>query len=156
MQQPYLLPGSLPSTKRRTNLAPVFITVFLAVFLVGGYLIWERMPTSPRPTPSAPAVAKDQSAPAAAMDTFMEDLDLHLQNAIQSNIRASELVRQSQRRIRAVLPAMERNYLELERARLQAANSLAEKAVLESTHASEELEVAQKLTKQHITEGGKQ
>jgi hypothetical protein len=51
---------------------------------------------------------------------------------------------------------MDRNYLTLERARLEAATALAEAAVREANRASEELEVAQRLTQQKINEGGKQ
>jgi hypothetical protein len=86
----------------------------------------------------------------------MEDLNIHFQNAIRSTVRSSELARQSETRIRAVLPAMDRTYLILERARLEAADSLAEAAVREANRASEELEVAQKLTQQKINEGEKQ
>jgi hypothetical protein len=86
----------------------------------------------------------------------MEDLIVHFQNAIQSTVRSSELVRESQRRIRTVMPAMDRNYLYLERRRLEAADSLADRAIRECNRAAEELEVAQKLTQQKISEGGKQ
>jgi hypothetical protein len=54
------------------------------------------------------------------------------------------------------MPAMDRNYLDVERARLVAADSLAEEAIRESNRASEELEVALKLTQQKINEGEKQ
>jgi len=156
MQQPYLLPGPIPSPRRRTNLAPVFVATFLAAFVGGGYLIWQRLATAHGTPPSTPTVEKAQPAPASAIDPLMEDLNIHFQNAIRSTIRSSELVRQSQRRIRAVMPAMDRNYLDVERARLVAADSLAEEAIRESNRASEELEVALKLTQQKINEGEKQ
>ena len=156
MQQPYLLPGALPSPKRRTNLAPVFVAVFLGAFLGAGYLIWQKLATTRSDGTPAPQIEKVQAAPVPVTDPLMEDLSVHFQNAIRSTIRSSELVRQSQRRIRAVMPAMDRNYLSLERTRLEAANALAEEAIREANRASEELEVAQKLTQQKLTEGGKQ
>lgn len=155
MPQPYLLPGSIPAPRRKTNLAPMFITVFLAVFLGGGFLIWQRLPNLREDPPPAPPVEKVQPEPASANDPLMEDLNLHFQNAIRSTIRSSELSRQSQRRIRAVMPALERDYLEVEKTRLVAADSLAEVAIRESNRAAEELEVALKLTQQKINEGGK-
>lgn len=156
MPQPYLLPGATSSSRRRTNLVPVFAAVFLAAFSGAGYLIWQRLAAANSASSPAPAVEKVQAPQASAIDPLLEDLNIHFQNAIRSTIRSGELVRQSQRRIRAVMPAMDRNYLGIEKARLEAADSLAEEAIRESNRASEELEVAQKLTQQHITEGGKQ
>ena len=155
MQQPYLLPGALSSPRRRTNLAPVFVIVFFAVFAGAGYLIWLRLAKTNAPPPDSP-VEKVQTAPTPSMDPLMEDLNIHFQNAIRSTVRSSELARQSETRIRAVLPAMDRTYLILERARLEAADSLAEAAVREANRASEELEVARRLTQQKINEGEKQ
>ena len=155
MQQPYLLPGAFSSPQRRTNLGPVFITIFLVVLAGAGYVIWLRLAKTNAPPPDSSA-EKSQTVPSASTDPLMEDLNIHFQNAIRSTVRSSELAKQSETRIRAVLPAMDRNYLTLERARLEAATALAEEAVREANRASEELEVAQKLTQQKINEGGKQ
>jgi hypothetical protein len=155
MQQPYLLPGAFSSPRRRTNLAPVFVTVFLVVFAGAGYVIWLRLAKTSAPPPDSPA-QKTQAAPMPSTDPLMEDLNIHFQNAIRSTVRSSELAKQSETRIRAVLPAMDRNYLILERARLEAATALAEAAVREANRASEELEVAQRLTQQKINQGEKQ
>jgi len=155
MQQPYLLPGAFSSPRRRTNLAPLFVVIFLVVFLGAGYVIWLRLAKTNAPPPDTPA-GKIQTASPPPMDPLMEDLSIHCENAIRSAVRSSELAKQSETRIRAVLPAMDRNYLILERARLEAAAALAEAAVREANRASEELEVAQRLTQQKINEGGKQ
>lgn len=156
MQQPYLLPGAFSSTKRRTNLAPVFVMVFLVIFTTAGYVIWQKIGVRDKPVPQGAPVERVTTAPARFQEPLMEDLIVHFHNAIQSMVRSSELVRESQRRIRAVMPAMDRNYLYLERRRLEAADSLAARAIRECNHAAEELEVAQKLTQQKISEGGKQ
>jgi hypothetical protein len=108
----------------------------------------EKAPPSDLPNENT------QTLPAA--DPLMEDLNIHFQNAIRSTVRSSELAKQSQARIRAVLPAMDRNYLTLERARLEAASSLAEGAVREANRASEELEVAKRLTQEKLIQGEKQ
>jgi hypothetical protein len=155
MQQPYLLPGALSSPRRRTNLAPVFVVVFLLVFSVVGFVIWQRLADVEKAPPSDLPHENTQPLPPRA-DPLMEDLNIHFQNAIRSTVRSSELAKQSQARIRAVLPAMDRNYLTVERARLEAACSLAEGAVREANRASEELEVAQRLTQEKMNQGGKQ
>lgn len=154
MQQPYLLPGAFPAPRRRTNLAPLFVAVFLVVSLAAGYVMWQRLAAHAAAASDAP-VEKTQAVTPTPTEPLMEDLNIHFQNAIRGTIRSSELVRQSQRRIRAVMPALDRNYLDIERARLEAADSLAEEAIRESNRASEELDVAQKLTQQTMTQGGK-
>jgi hypothetical protein len=155
MQQPNLLPGGFSSPRRRTNLAPVFAAVFLLVFSGAGYVIWLRLADAHKvPPPDSPNEKIHTVSPSAA-DPLMEDLSIHFQNAIRGTVRSSELVKQSQTRIRAVLPAMDRNYLTLERARLEAADSLAEEAIREANRASEELEVARRLTQQKINKGEK-
>ena len=134
----------------------MFVSVFFAVFVGGGFLIWLRLPNAHKNPPPAPPVEKVQPVQVSANDPLMEDLNIHFQNAIRSAIRASELAHQSQRRIRAVMPALERDYLVVEKTRLVAADSLAEGAIRESNHAAEELEVALKLTQQKLNQGEKQ
>ena len=155
MQQPYLLPGGFSSPRRRTNVVPVFVAVFLVVFAGAGYVIWLRLANTNAP-PAAPPSANIHNVPTPVMDPLMEDLNIHFQNAIRSTVRSSELAKQSESRIRTVLPAMDRNYLTIERSRLEAASSFAEGAVREANRASEELEVARRLTQQKLNEGGKQ
>lgn len=156
MQQPFLLPGALTPPKRRSNLAPVFVVVFLAVFSIAGYFFWQRVAAHETAQSPTLPVEKAPTPPDPTTAPMMEDLDIHIQNAIQSAVRASELSRQSQRRIRQVMPVMERNYLDVSRSRLEAADSLAEQAVHECNRASEELEVARELTQQKLNEGGEQ
>ena len=155
MQQPYLLPGAFSSPRQRTNLGPMFVAVFLLVFAGVGYFIWLKLAKTNAPPPDSP-VERIQTVPPPSLTPLMEDLNVHFQNAIQSTVRSSELVKQSQARIRAVMPAMDRNYLTLERARLEAANALAEEAIREANRAAEELAVAQKLTQQKLNEGENQ
>ncbi len=156
MQQPNLLPGGFSSPRRRANFDFVLVAVFLFVFAGAGYFLWQKLATT-RDAPTLGAqVEKNQLTPPPATDPLMEDLAIHFKNAIRSTVHSGELVRQSQARIRQVLPALDRNYLSLERARLEAACSLAEQALREANRASEELEVAQRLTQEKINTGGKQ
>ena len=123
MQQPYLLPGAFSSPRRRTNLGPVFVTIFLFVFAGAGYAIWLGLR---KRTPRRQILQSRKARPCRRRlhaNLLMEDLNIHFQNAIRSTVRSSELAKQSETHIRAVLPAMDRNYLNLERARLEAAIS---------------------------------
>jgi hypothetical protein len=158
MPQPYLLPSAFPATKRRSNLASIFVGVFLVVFAGAGFLIWQKVTPHDDAIP-AQQVEKAQAAPTTPttpVEPLMEDLNVHFDNAIRNTIKAGDLIRQSQRRIRATLPAMDRNYLSVERSRLEAADALAEEAVREANRAAEELEVARKLAQQNLNKGEKQ
>jgi hypothetical protein len=67
MQQPYLLPGAFPSTRRRTNLAPVFVIVFLVIFTGAGYVIWRKIAAQDKRVPRRAPVERAQTPPASTV-----------------------------------------------------------------------------------------
>ncbi len=151
-QQPYLLPGQAGSIRPRRAFLPVaFLAVFALAFCGGGYLLWQRLApadASPKPDSLPPRENQIQTLDQAAID----DLLLHLRNANQNLVSITEAVKRTQQRIDSVLPALDRNYLDIEKRRLQMAQASLEEIRQKTARAAEELDVESQTLQQRLKE----
>ena len=132
----------LQPNARRSAHAIRFL-LFLCCLFVAGYFIVKQKPlASTRRDPAESAAAVAASAPVSLPPSEAEDLARHLENAAANLIKASEEIKRSQAWIGRTIPALDRNYLNTEKIRLQSATAASEAARRYAEQAREEVEIA--------------
>ena len=114
--------------------------MFLFCVLLAVYFFATQKPAAwVKPKDAKPAAA---TAPAALSPGEAEDLVRHLENAVGNLIKTSEEINRSQMWIGRTIPALDRNYLNTEKTRLQSATAASEAARRYAEQAREEVEIA--------------
>src|SRR5437870_3492368 len=131
---PAFQPSRSPS-RPRPGVARVFLLFFL--LLLGGFAVVTYWPSSVSRTreASAPAVSADRAIPVA----LSEDLLRHLESAIGGMSGAAAEIKRSQDWTGRIVPTLEKNYLAVEKRRLEAAEVAANSARRHIEETREEL-----------------
>jgi len=117
--------------------------MFLFCVLLAVYFFATQKPAAwVKPKDAKPVAA---TAPAALSPGEAEDLVRHVENAVGNLIKTSEEINRSQMWTGRALPALERNYLNVEKTRLLSARAASDAARRYAEQAREEMEIAKRL-----------
>ena len=138
---------SIPTYRHVPDLRPpvrrprgIGLLMFLFCVLLAVYFFATQKPAAwVKPKDAKPVAA---TAPAALSPGETEDLARHLENASAHLIKVSEEINRSQALIGRTIPALDRNYLNTEKTRLQSATAASEAARRYAEQARQEMEIA--------------
>ncbi|PWU05351.1 MAG: hypothetical protein C5B51_14800 [Terriglobia bacterium] len=140
------LPGRPPTIDYRTNRPRGGPIVLLSAAAVLTAWYW-----APKTLPTSAVKAEPKKAAAPLSEAVSEDLQHHLQSAETALAAAIEGLQRSQTNSRRVIPTLEREGLDLDRGRLQAANAAADGAHKSIEKGFEELEIAKHLLQERTS-----
>jgi len=143
MPQPFLLPGATPLGRPRPRLSGAFAFLCLLVFSsVGAFFLFQKH----NPMANAAMVQgspKKETPGSRVRDEELEDTLDHLRNAQAELIRATESTKRAQVRVRQVGHALQQDYLEVYRQRLEVADQNCDSAMRSANRALEQLGFAE-------------